>query len=261
MLTRNSFMQNVVHQTNNTMDIFTFTNQVSDTSCLVESESVRLLEYDSAVIHFDKTHLDLQGKNIWKISEDRLVRQHTEAFQMIDDYSKQTNIKYDFIFFTRPDLYYTVPFNIKEFEKKIFNSTDGSNSTFFSPDCCGWGGWCDQVAAAPYRDFARMIRASSEWISRGDDRMKDGTNPEKLIMARGQFANISKFDLRSGEDYGFFILRLNSAKEACVGNHDYVARSGSDLVCGRFAPFEYRTLGMCETLKFSNLCDVGAYAG
>jgi hypothetical protein len=261
MLSRNSFIQNVVKQSYPPMDVFVFTKNISDSSCLVDLESLRLLELDSTAIKIDTNHLDLNGRNIWKISEDRLVRQHTESFQMIDDYAEKENISYEFIFFTRPDLYYTLPFNTIELENKFKDVTDG---IIFSPQCCAWGGWCDQVAAAPYQDFARMIRVGREWVSRGgsNEVMADGTNPETLFRARGQFANLSSFDMRLKEDYGFFLLRLNSAKEACVESHDYISKSGSDTVCGSFAPFEFNaTLEVCEILNTSSLCDVGSYAG
>lgn len=93
-----------------------------------------------------------------------------------------------------------------ELEEKLSNFTAGINSTMFSPGCCNYGGWCDQLAAGMYRDFAKMIEVSGEWILK-DERVVKG-HPETLFKARGEFANVSTFDLNCREDYEFYILRL-----------------------------------------------------
>jgi len=254
MLTRNSFLQNVVKQSNPPMDVFVFTKNISNSSCLVELESMRLLEIDSTMIYFDDNYLEGEISAL-KNTEDRFVRQHTEAFQMIDDYAEQQNIKYEFVFFARPDIYYTLPFNIKELEKKFINVTDGINGTVFSPECCAWGGWCDQLAAAPYKDFARMIRGTSEWFSRGSNAIS-----ERAFQERGQFANLSNFDMGLKKDYGFLILRLTQAIEACHGSH-YEAY-WTDNACNNFAPFEFNaTLKTCEFLNSSSVCDKNPSGG
>lgn len=255
MITRNSFLQNVVNQSDPPMDIFTLTPKISNPSCLADLESVRMLEMDSTVIHFDENYVVLEGRDIWKVTEDRLVRQQNETFQMIDNYAGQKNINYDFIFYTRPDLYHTLPINIMELEEKFGNITEGINNTIFSPGCCAYSGWCDQLAAGRYQDFAKMIGVSREWASRDAD-IERG-HPESLFKARGAFANVSSFDLHLNEDYEFSILRLYSAKVAC-GGHEYNA-VGTDAACGSFSL--NATFEQCEILNMSDICNVGSYAG
>jgi hypothetical protein len=137
LFTRNSFIQNVVKQSDPPMDVFTFTKKITNSSCLAELESMRLLELDSTVCHFDENYREGERQNAIS-TEDRFVRQHTEAFQLIESYAEQLNIDYDFIFYTRPDLFYTIPFNITELEKTLNNVTDRINGTLFSPECCSW---------------------------------------------------------------------------------------------------------------------------
>ncbi len=58
LFTRNSFMQNVVKQLDPPMDVFTFTKKITNSSCLAELESMRLLELDSTVCRFDENYLE-----------------------------------------------------------------------------------------------------------------------------------------------------------------------------------------------------------
>jgi hypothetical protein len=249
LFTRNSFMQNVVKQSEPPMDVFTFTKKITNSSCLADLESMRLLQLDSTVCRFDENYLEGQ-LNYLQITEDRFVRQHTEAFQLIESYAEQQSIKYEYIFYTRPDLFYTIPFNITELEKKLNNVTDnGINGTLFSPECCSWAGWCDQLAAAKYQDFARMIHISREWFSRGDNKVS-----EDAFRARGQFANLSNFDLRLKEDYGHVLLRMELARESCSGNNNLGA-SWTDSICNAYATFDINsTLETCEILNSSSIC-------
>jgi hypothetical protein len=46
---------------------------------------------------------------------------------MVDNYAKTNNVDYDYVFLTRPDLVYTIPFNISELEY---------SRSLFSPACC-----------------------------------------------------------------------------------------------------------------------------
>lgn len=256
MLTRNSFMLNVVNQSNPPMDVFTFTPKITNPSCLADLESLHLLKMDSTVIHLDESYVVMEGRDIWKVTEDRLIRQQNETLQMIDNYAAQNKINYDYIFFTRPDLYHTLPINIMELEDKLNNVTDGMNSTIFSPECCAYGGWCDQLAAAKYQDFAKMIGVSREWVSQ-DTNVERG-HPESLFKARGQFANVSSFDLKCREDYEFLILRLHTAKDACIESHEYNG-GGTDFACGS-SQFNV-TLEQCKILNNSDICSTGSYAG
>lgn len=258
MFTRNSFIQNVMMQADSPMDVFVFTRKNSNSSCLVDLEAIRLLENDSTVIHFDENFIEGEHHN-YVSTEDRFVRQHNEALQMIDSYAEQQKIKYHYIFYTRPDLYYTVPFNIKALEEKINNATDsGINGTIFSPTCCSWKGWCDQLAAAKYQDFARMIRISREWFSLGLN--IGSTVPEHQFQARGQFANLSNFDLLFKEDYGFFILRLTTARDQCHISHNLKAAFWGDFICNDYAPIDINaTLETCGILNTSSVCDEGGH--
>ena len=252
LFTRNSFLQNVVKQTNPPMDLFVFTRKISNSSCLVDLESMRLLENDSTAIHLDENYLEGEHP-IFKVTKDRFVRQHTETLQMIETFAEQQSINYDYVFYTRPDLYYTLPFNIKELEQKFENKADWINGTLFSPQCCAWDGWCDQIAAAPYKDFARMIKVSREWFARGDN--IGSTVPEHEFRARGQFANLSNFDLRLKEDYGFLLLRLTTAMESCRGSHNLYTY-WRDAICNDNAPFDFIPApGTCEILNSSSFCD------
>jgi len=249
MFTRNSFMQNVVKQSDPPMDVFVFTKNITNSSCLVDLESMRLLELDSTAIHFDENYLKEPTDDQRQITEDRFVRQQTAAFQMIESYAEQHNINYDYIFYTRPDLYYTLPFKIEELEEKFNNVSGGINGTIFSPECCSWGGWCDQLAAAKYQDFARMIRISREWFSIGDN-----TIVETAFQARGRFANLSNFDLRLKEDYGFALLRSQTAIQSCSGINN-LDLFWTDAACNAYATFDINsTLKNCEILNSSSAC-------
>lgn len=248
VFTRNSFMQNVVMQTDPPMDVFAFTENVTNSSCLINLESMRLLELDSTVRYLDDKYLAGQHQNSIS-TEDRFVRQHTGAFNLIESYAEQQNVRYDYIFYTRPDILYTIPFNITELEEKLNNVTDGMNGTIFSPECCAWGAWCDQLAAAKYHDFARMIHASREWWSRGDTGIV-----EVAFRSRGHFANLSKFDLRHMEDYAFLLLRSSVALESCHGS-GALNVYWTDNSCNGFAPsFLNSTFETCERLNTSSVC-------
>lgn len=87
MLPRNSFLQNVVNQSNPPMDVFAFIPKVSNPLCLADMESMRLLEMDSTLIHLDESYIVLEGRDIWQVTEDRLVRQQNETLRMIDNYA------------------------------------------------------------------------------------------------------------------------------------------------------------------------------
>ena len=98
-------MQNVVKQSDPPMDVFTVTKKITNSSCLAELESMRLLEKDSTAIHLDEYYLE-GARNYHKLTEDRFVREHPAAFQLIESYAEQQNIIYDYIFYARPDLYW-----------------------------------------------------------------------------------------------------------------------------------------------------------
>lgn len=251
MITRTSFMQNVVNQSYPPMDVFTFAPRIANPSCRADLESLRLLETDSTVIHFDENYLVLEGRDISNVTLDRLVRQQNETFQMIDNYATQQNINYEFIFYTRPDLYHTLPVNITALEEKLTNVTDA----VFNPGCCTYGGWCDQLTVGKYQDFAKMIGVSRHWAS-VDPNIEHG-HPETLFMTRGHFANLSSFDLNHNEDYRFSILRLQAAKDACIEGRTYTTY-GVDGICGSYVLNS--TLEQCELLNMSDICSVGTFA-
>jgi len=206
--TRKSFIQNVVNQTNPPMDVFVSTS--STTSCSVDSFSSVLLELDSTAWRY---HESIEHGNPDYQTRDRFYTEQMGVLKLIDDYSKQKNVTYDYIFYARPDLYYTVPFNIKKLEKTL----DNNNGTIFSPECCAYGGWCDRLAAARYIDFSHLIRVSDEWFAKGNTGIW-----EVAFKNRGQYANLSNFDMHIysnlTEDYGFVTMRLGVALEECAPN-------------------------------------------
>jgi hypothetical protein len=53
--------------------------------------------------------------------------------QIIDDYSKYQNITYDFIFYTRLDVLFTLPINIRKLEKILGQNSAAGKSTIFLP--------------------------------------------------------------------------------------------------------------------------------
>ncbi len=89
------------------------------------------------------------------------MREPTELLQLIDDYAMGKNITYDYILYTRPDLLYTLPINVKKLETMLDENVNG---TIFVPKCCDFFGWCDRLAAAKYGDFSSMIRLSKQWF-------------------------------------------------------------------------------------------------
>jgi hypothetical protein len=130
---------------------------------------------------------------------------------LIDNYAKEKNITYDFILYTRPDLHYTRPMNIAKLETTF---EENGNGTIFTPKCCAFGGWCDRLAVARYKDFARMIKATDQWVARGGNKVH-----EPAFMDRGLFVNLTRFDMHITpnltDDYGFVTARLAAALVQC----------------------------------------------
>ena len=204
--TRDSFLRNIVSQTDPPMDVFVSTQ--STNSCSVDWLSAVLLEVDSRAWRY---HDELPSIDVHVQTRDRFQREQGELLQLIDDYAEQTHITYDYIFYVRPDLHYTRPMNIAKLEKTF---EENGNGTIFTPACCAYGGWCDRLAVARYKDFARMIKASDQWVARGVNGYY-----EKAFMDRGRFTNLTSFDMHITpnltEDYGFVTARLGAALEQC----------------------------------------------
>lgn len=247
--TRNTFLKKVVNQTHPPMDIFTYSYDVSD-SCLVDGLSTYLLEQDSILFHLDTSTPSYGRNDEHAITHDRFVRQQLELLQMIDDHSKAKNVTYDFIFYTRPDLYYTIPFNISGIEAKLEDKSN--NSSLFSPQCCGFSGWCDRLAAASHLHFSNMVRAGSKWWSQSGHQY----TYESAFKDRAEFANLSAFDMILKEDYGFLTLRMDRAREACNGAQISGAH-WTENYCDNFAAFDNLdsiTPVSCELLNKSSSC-------
>lgn len=166
---RLSFIKNVVNQTDPPMDVFTSTEYIYDSSpCQIEKHSLDLLEKDSTAMRFHEIHkvndtLARSYKMEEKATLDRFVFEQPALLQLMTDYSKLYNITYDYIFFTRPDLYYTVPFNIQGIERAIEGN---KSSIIFSPKCCRFFGWCDKLGAGSYQIYSKMILSSRDWWSK-----------------------------------------------------------------------------------------------
>mmetsp|Transcript_14163 Transcript_14163/g.23678 ORF Transcript_14163/g.23678 Transcript_14163/m.23678 type:complete len:148 (-) Transcript_14163:570-1013(-) len=133
--TRSSFIKHVLNQTDHSMDVFTSTQSMTNTSCSIEKHSLELLQKDSTLVRFHQSIVTVkkgmlgerrrQKKEDILKTKDRFVNEQNALLQLMEDYSKEHGITYDYIFYTRPDLYYTVPFNIQEIERAI----DGKFST------------------------------------------------------------------------------------------------------------------------------------
>ena len=94
-----------------------------------------------------------------------------------------------------------------------------------------------------------MIRVSREWFSIGDN-----TIVETAFQARGRFANLSNFDLRLKEDYGFALLRSQTAIQSCSGINN-LDLFWTDAACNAYATFDINsTLKNCEILNSSSAC-------
>jgi hypothetical protein len=242
--TRESFLRNVVNQTDPPMDIFVSTS--STNSCSVDWISAVLLEMDSRAWRYDELPNGI-SPNVHVQTQDRFQREQSELLQLIDDYAEKINITYDYIFYARPDLHYTRPMNIAKLEKTF---KENGNGTIFTPECCAWGGWCDRLAVAHYKDFARMIKASDQWVARGVNGYY-----EQAFMDRGRFANLTRFDMHISpnltEDYGFVTARLGAALEQCYEKTEewYF---WCDMSCNNYGPYSLNpTPAMCKYLNMS----------
>ena len=241
--TRQSFLWNVVNQTNPPMDIIVSTVQ---NSCSVDKLSSVLLEMDSKALRYHdilEPILDNRAQTL-----DRFQQEQGKLLQLIDNYAKEKNITYDFILYTRPDLHYTRPMNIAKLETTF---EENGNGTIFTPKCCAFGGWCDRLAVASYKDFARMIKASDQWVARGVNGIY-----EVAFMDRGLFVNLTRFDMHITpnltDDYGFVTARLAAALVQC--NEKTAANWWhSDMTgCNNNSAFSLNpTPAMCKFLNLS----------
>jgi hypothetical protein len=251
--TRESFLRNVVNQADPPMDIFVSTH--SNPSCSVDGLSAVLLEMDSTAWLYREMP---SGLDEYQQTVDRFQGDQMGLLQLIDNYVEGEDISYDYILFTRPDLHYTVPINIKKLET-IFDE-GGDNGTIFTPECCGQGdeGWCDRLAAAKYKDFSHMIRSTERWLATGDRSIW-----EVAFMFRGLLANLTRFDMHEmpnmTDDYGFVTLRLGAALEHCKERYEewYI---WVDVGCNNDAGVNYfnDTSATCkflnESLKRNERC-------
>jgi hypothetical protein len=246
--TQDSFTQNVVNQAYPPMDVFVsshFNNlsraEILSFNLLVDDST----EYQEYTPTITSDGLNTSFKRLsWDITQtqDRFLSEQMALLQIIDDYSKYRNITYDFIFYTRPDLLFTYPVNIKKLEEILGKNSAAGKSTIFSPDCCAWSGWCDRVGAASYQDFSRMIRVSDQWVAN-----VSRLTHERAFRDRGLLSNLSSFDMHLMEDYGFLTLRIEQAVEACQGRHELHGSKHSDTTCSNFLPFNLNvTLATCD---------------
>jgi len=243
---RSSFIENVLHQTDPPMDVFTSTILMNNSSCFIEKHSQELLVKDSTAVRFHQLNDEVKKRSDKQKTQDRFVNEQSALLQLIEDYSKEHNITYDYIFYTRPDLYYTMPFNITEVERSL----EVRMSTLFSPECCKFrGGWCDRLAAASYQDFSKMIVSSEDWARSGGDKYAY----EAAFRHRAEYANLTNFDLTLKKDYGFVTLRLGHAAQSCNGGA-ILKSHWTDKLCNKNMTFPdlETTPDSCRLLNSTN---------
>ena len=216
---RTSFIQNVLNQTHPPMDMDIFTStslKTNSSSCPLESHGLQLLQDDSTVLHIhniSEPQTKSTGTANLIMTKDRFLHEQSELLQIVEEYSKQKGVSYEYILYTRPDLHYTTPFNFPAIERQL----QESNSTMFSPKCCSFKGWCDRLAILKYQDYSKMIRSTQDWLSHGGDKFYF----ERAFQERAEYVNLTKFDLEKTKDYGFHTLRLNHTKQSCEGKWTY----------------------------------------
>lgn len=245
--TRDSFLRNVVNQTDPPMDLFVSTS-FSNVS-LFSGLSGRLLEMDSTKFSFDE-HYNVPIPDENGRTKDRFQREQVNVLQMIDDYAAEQNITYDYIFYARPDSYYEVPFNISNLEALLEeeNSKLKVNRSIFIPTCCNFFGWCDRLAVAPYDDFARMVRSTDEWLATG--RLEQVGSYERAFKDRCMYNNLNQVDMPVPDNYAFFTARFEHAARACAGESDLEVFWPDSMCNGGFPPKLDTSVSMC---KFFNL--------
>lgn len=243
--TRQSFLRNVVNQTDPPMDIFVSTAFSNDS--LFSGLSAELLDMDSKLLRFDEQY-NISFADSSSRTKDRFQREQGALLQMIDDFTADQNITYDYIFYARPDTYYTTSFNISKLETLLEERTEDGNRTIFVPSCCDFGGWCDRLAAASYNDFARMIHSTAEFISLGGF---SGDAYEKAFKKRGEYNNLTRTDMQRPNDYSFFTARHVHAARACAGEPD-LGIYWTDAICNWGLPFELDTsVSKCKLLNMT----------
>jgi hypothetical protein len=223
---RETFFENVVNQSNLPMDLFSYSFLHQDTECHIDTLGMHELSLDSTVMRFDDNFVK-HGTLSTEAAYDRFVRQQIEHLEVIEMYAKEHNLKYDYIFYTRPDLLYTKPFNMTLLEEELENRRNASG--WFTPLCCKFGGLCDRLAAGIFEDWAHMIRSAESWWK---------AQPKKLIgerafKARAEFVNLTNyFDLPKGS-YSFSTVRRNNIRDRCEGlnTSEYWRNGWVDTVC------------------------------
>jgi hypothetical protein len=250
--TRESFLRHVVHQTEPPMDLFVST--AFSNNNLFGGLSSRLLEMDSTKFRYDEEYT-IPGTDEIARTQDRFQREQGGLLQMIDEYAMEQSITYDYIFYTRPDIYYEVPFNISHMELLFEEHSNlGGQRTIFIPSCCNFRGWCDRLAAAPYDDFARMIRLTDEWLA--TDRLKKVGPYERAFKDRCLYANLTKFDMEQPDNYAFYTARYWHASRACAGKSDLRTKK-HDMQCN--SGFPPRLEMSASTCKFLNMTTWESY--
>eukprot|EP00985_Skeletonema_marinoi_P015425 scaffold7970_cov147-Skeletonema_marinoi.AAC.1 len=255
--TRSSFIKHVLNQIEHSMDVFTSTQSMANTSCSIEKHSLELLQKDSTLVRFHQSIVTVkkgmlgerrrQKKEDILKTKDRFVNEQNALLQLMEDYSKEHGITYDYIFYTRPDLYYTVPFNIQEIERAI----DGKLSTIFSPGCCDFKGFCDRLGAGSYQDYSKMILSSKDWARSGDG---SKYAYEEAFRHRAEYVNLTKFDLTLKEDYGFLTLRFKRVAQSCKGE-TIGKEQWTDTLCNKRTIPDLETApASCRLLNISNSC-------
>eukprot|EP00985_Skeletonema_marinoi_P003223 scaffold1347_cov92-Skeletonema_marinoi.AAC.5 len=132
---RSSFIKNVLNQTDPpmAMDVFTSTQSMNNSSCSIEKHSLGLLEKDSTAVRFNQVNFTVQKgtQGELKKTRDRFLDEQNALLQLIENYSKEHDITYDYIFYTR---------------------------------------WCDRLGASSYLDYSTMIVSTEDWMRSGGDK-------------------------------------------------------------------------------------------
>ena len=227
---RESFWKNFLGQTDLEYDIFSYSffHSAADT-CHIDTLGLHLWELDSTVMHIDDGFTKYPGTSK-NASYDRFVRQQGQHWQVLETYAAAAHDDnvYDYVFYTRPDLIYTAPFNLTLLEHELQTRGPGQ---WFTPLCCKFKGLCDRMAAMHFTDFKHMVAQSAAFYKQATHKVG-----ERLWKERAYFANLTQhFDLPA-DAYSFATLRHNNTRSLCHGldwNHGGWHNGWPDTVCLR----------------------------
>lgn len=218
---RDSFMRNIVHQTDPPMDVFTITFHHSDDNCHFDALGVDMLDRDSKSIMYDNVIVP-KARNTMSSGYDRFARQPIDHWNLMETYQRENNVTYDYVVLTRPDMMYYSPLNVSLLEKMLVpqqqsakeNATKSLQYPLFSPDCCKFRGLCDRIAAASYQGMSAMMKNSAAWYKQAKEKRAEAAFKERAL-----FSNMVPFDYSlnasAGSSFGFATMRYAHVASIC----------------------------------------------